>query len=120
VIRDGQGRFLLARRLPSAHLGGLWEFPGGGVEDGEDPEEALQRELWEELGVRVAVKEPLTFAWHRDEVKTVLLLFYTAVIVEGTPQGREGQEVGWFTAPELRKLPVPPADRFIVQHLVAE
>jgi 8-oxo-dGTP diphosphatase len=90
------------------------------VEEGEHPEEALRRELWEELGVQVAVEEPLTFAWHRDEVKTVLLLFYRAAIREGSPCGREGQEVGWFTRQQLRDLPVPPADRHLVRLLVGE
>lgn len=90
------------------------------MEDGEHPEEALRREVWEELGVQVAVEEPLTFAWHRDEVKTVLLLFYRAAIREGSPRGREGQEVGWFTRQQLRDLPVPPADRHLVQLLVGE
>jgi len=117
VIGDGQGRYLLARRLPSAHLGGLWEFPGGGIEDGESPIEALVRELREELGVEVEVGRPLTFAWHRDEVKAILLLFYEAKLKAGEPQGREGQAIGWFTPQEMGHLPVPPADQELIKLL---
>jgi 8-oxo-dGTP diphosphatase len=120
VLQGGDGRFLLARRRPGSHLAGLWEFPGGGVEEGEAPEDALIRELSEELGVRIAVTAPVTFAWHRDSVLTVLLLFYRASIVSGVPHGREGQEVGWFAASELADLPTPPADARLVAQLAAD
>ncbi len=117
VIRGQEGRYLLARRLPQAHLGGLWEFPGGGVEDGELPEAALVRELEEELGVRVNILGPRTFAWHREPGKDVLLLFYDAEIAHGNPRGLQGQEVAWFKAEELGRLPMPPADADLVRKL---
>ncbi len=110
VIEDLQGRFLLARRPPGSHLEGLWEFPGGAMEDGETPAQALVRELDEELGVTLAVGEPLTFAWHRDEARDVLLLFFSARVVGGEPQGREGQEIRWVPRGELAALAAPPAD----------
>jgi len=110
VIGDEHGRYLLARRRPGTHLAGLWEFPGGAMEEGETPAEALARELDEELGVRVEVGEPLTFAWHRDEGRDVILLFYAARIVGGIPGGREGQEVRWVERDELGALAAPPAD----------
>lgn len=119
VIADREGRFLVARRPEGRHLGGLWEFPGGGVETGEEPPEALERELREELGVEVRVGEPVTFAWHRDATRDVLLLFYRAWIVGGSPHGREGQAVRWVAPDELRRLPMPPADDSIVNTLVA-
>ncbi|MGQ9495607.1 MAG: 8-oxo-dGTP diphosphatase MutT [Thermoanaerobaculaceae bacterium] len=119
VIRDRQGRVLLARRLPSAHLGGFWEFPGGGVEEGESPEEALKRELKEELGVEVAVKRPITFAWHRDGRRTLLLLFYQAEIVKGVPVGQQGQEIRWVGVDELQAASMPPADQELVRLLKA-
>lgn len=117
VIRGQDGRYLLARRLPEAHLGGLWEFPGGGVEDGELPEEALVRELHEELGVKVQVLGPRTFAWHREPGRAVLLLFYDAAITQGTPRGLQGQEVAWFKPQELPGLPTPPADAELIRKL---
>ncbi|MFN3412991.1 MAG: (deoxy)nucleoside triphosphate pyrophosphohydrolase [Thermoanaerobaculum sp.] len=119
VIRGQDGRYLLARRLPKAHLGGLWEFPGGGVEDGELPEHALVRELHEELGVQIRVLAPRTFSWHREPEKAVLLLFYDAEITQGTPRGLEGQEIGWFAPEELAKLSTPPADAQLIRSLSA-
>lgn len=117
VIRGQDGRYLLARRLPGAHLGGLWEFPGGGVEDGELPEQALVRELKEELGVDARILGPRTFAWHREPGREVLLLFYDAEITFGVPRGLQGQELAWFKPEELRELPVPPADAQLMKSL---
>jgi 8-oxo-dGTP diphosphatase len=117
VIRREDGRFLLAQRPPGSHLEGLWEFPGGGVDDGEQAEAALARELDEELGVRVAVGEPVTFAWHREEGRCILLLFYAVRITGGEPHGREGQAVGWFLPGELSALETPPADAALVRAL---
>ena len=117
VVERDDGRILLARRLPDAHLGGLWEFPGGAVEDGETPEEALARELVEELGVRITVAEPVTFAFHRDEHRDVVLLFHAACIVQGEPRGLQGQEVRWFAREELAVLATPPADAALVRRL---
>jgi 8-oxo-dGTP diphosphatase len=110
VIQRDDGRFLLSRRAPGSHLGGLWEFPGGAVEDGETPGAALQRELLEELGVEVEVGEPVTFAFNRDRQREVVLLFFKARITRGVVIGREGQEVEWFAPAELPLLPMPPAD----------
>lgn len=120
VVRRDDGRFLLARRLPESHLGGLWEFPGGAVEDGESPPDALRRELLEELGVEVAVRAPVTFAFHRDQQRDVVLLFYEADIVSGEPGGRDGQEFGWFAASELPLLPTPPADAELIARLASD
>ena len=117
VVERDDGCFLLARRLPGAHLGGLWEFPGGAVEDGETPQEALARELDEELGVGIAVGEPITFAFHRDERRDVVLLFFAARIAAGAPHGLQGQEVRWFAASELAALATPPADAALMRHL---
>ena len=117
VVRRDDGRFLLSRRLPDSHLGGLWEFPGGAVEDGEGPDEALRRELLEELGVDIAVEAPITFAFHRDPQRDVVLLFYEARIVSGVPVGKQGQEMGWFTAAELASIATPPADAELIAGL---
>jgi len=106
-------RYLLARRPPGRYLEGLWEFPGGGVHEGEDPPVALARELLEELGVGSQVGEPLTFALHEGQNNRILLLFYRAAI-SGEPVGVEGQEIGWFTSQELAGLPLPPADAALV------
>jgi 8-oxo-dGTP diphosphatase len=120
VVRRDDGRFLLARRLAGSHLGGLWEFPGGAVEPGEAPAEGLKRELVEELGVTVAVGGPITFAFHRDDQRDVVLLFYAARIAEGEPRGLLGQEVGWFAVSDLALLPTPPADAELIARLTEE
>lgn len=120
VVERDDGCLLLARRPPGSHMAGLWEFPGGRVEDGETAEAALARELHEELGVEVEVGEPVTFAWHRDDAREILLLFYRASLRAGTPHGREGQDVGWFASSTLSALPTPPADAALVRALAGE
>jgi 8-oxo-dGTP diphosphatase len=117
VIRDAAGRILLARRPRAAHMGGLWEFPGGKVEDGESPPAALERELAEELAVTVAVREPITFAVHEEPGLRILLLFYEAVVVDGSPTPLEGQEIAWVAPSELAAYPMPPADAGLVGRL---
>ncbi len=117
VIRRDDGRYLVARRPAGRSMAGLWEFPGGAVEDGESAEAALARELNEELEVAVTVGDPLTFAWHRDARGEVLLLFYRAELGPGVPHGREGQEVRWVTPAELATLPTPPADAELIRRL---
>jgi 8-oxo-dGTP diphosphatase len=117
VIRGDDGRLLLARRPPGGHLEGVWEFPGGGVHDGEAAEAALRRELTEELGVTIQVGAPATFAWHRDAAREILLLFYEARIVAGEPTGLEGQEVRWFAPADLAGLETPPADADLIRRL---
>lgn len=119
VVQREDGRYLLARRPPGGHLAGLWEFPGGGVEDGETSETALVRELQEELGITVEVGEPVTFAWHRDDAREILLLFYRAALQGGVPQGCEGQEVAWFAPEELPALETPPADASLLRLLAS-
>jgi 8-oxo-dGTP diphosphatase len=120
VVQRDDGRFLLSRRAPDSHLGGLWEFPGGAVEDGETPSDALQREMLEELGVEVEVGQPVTFAFHRDRRRDVVLLFFMVRITRGVATGREGQEVGWFFPTELALLPTPPADAELIARLAQQ
>jgi 8-oxo-dGTP diphosphatase len=120
VIARPDSHLLLTRRRPGTHLGGLWEFPGGRVEDGERPEAALARELAEELAIEAEILDPLTFACHYDSEREVVLLFYRAAIRAGVPHGCEGQEVAWVPLAELAGLAMPPADAGLVSLLVRE
>lgn len=120
VIRDAEHRLLLAKRPDGAHMGGLWEFPGGKVEAGETPQEALQRELREELGVASVVGDPITFAVHSEPGRAIVLLFFSASVGESVPYAAEGQELAWVPPAELAAYPTPPADAELVRRLTAE
>jgi 8-oxo-dGTP diphosphatase len=117
VIRDDARRVLLTRRPVQKHMGGLWEFPGGKIRDGEHPSAALLRELREELGVEVSIQAPLTFAVHEEPGLRILLLFFAARLISGEPIGREGQDVRWVRPSELSAYPTPPADAELITRL---
>lgn len=112
ALIDVDGRVLLAQRPEGKPLAGLWEFPGGKVEAGETPEEALIRELQEELGINTwsSCLAPLTFASHSYEKFHLLMPLFACRRWEGTPMSNEGQALKWVKANELRDYPMPPAD----------
>jgi 8-oxo-dGTP diphosphatase len=118
VIRDDRGRILLTRRPEDTHMGGLWEFPGGKVEDGEDPRDALVRELREELAVEAAVGRPITFAIHSETGLRILLLFFDCSLEHGDPRPVDGQRMTWVEPGRLAEYPTPPADAELVRLLV--
>jgi 8-oxo-dGTP diphosphatase len=107
-------RVLLSQRKAGTHLAGAWEFPGGKVEAGEDPREALKRELREELGIDVQVGEIVDVTFHRyeDADKAVLLLFFEASRQKGSPAPRAIDVAAYRWAPgeSLRDEDFPPAD----------
>ena len=112
ALIDADGRILLAQRPEGKSLAGLWEFPGGKVEQGETPEIALIRELQEELGINTwsSCLAPLTFASHSYEDFHLLMPLFACRRWEGTPQPRESQTLKWVHARDLRDYPLPPAD----------
>ena len=93
-------------------MAGLWEFPGGKVEEGETPEAALIRELHEELGIETwgSCLAPLTFASHSYEDFHLLMPLFICRKWQGQPQSREGQRLKWVRGADLRSYPMPPAD----------
>lgn len=119
ALIDADGRVLMAKRPEGKTLAGLWEFPGGKVEEGERPETALIRELKEELGIDVTESclAPLTFASHAYENFHLLMPLYVCRRWKGIARGLEGQELKWLYAKELRDLPMPPADIPLIAHL---
>lgn len=117
VIRDGEERVLIALRPEDAMLGGLWEFPGGKREEGEELEETVRRELREELGVEVTVDKPLMKVDHAYSHLTVTLNVFLCSLDSGTPSARDSQEVRWVTLDELDEYPFPKANRAITEKL---
>ena len=120
ALVDADGRVLLAQRPTGKPMAGLWEFPGGKVEDGERPEQTLIRELKEELGILVneACLAPLTFASHSYPDFHLLMPLFVCRRWEGTPMELEGQELAWVRVNRLRDYPMPPADEPLVSHLM--
>ncbi|MDO7903134.1 Nudix family hydrolase [Pseudomonas sp. K1(2024)] len=114
VIRGEDGRILIARRADSQHQGGLWEFPGGKVESGEDVETALARELREELGIEVGASRPLIQVSHDYPDKQVLLDVREVTAFSGQPHGAEGQPLAWVSPRELPQYSFPEANTPIV------
>jgi 8-oxo-dGTP diphosphatase len=109
-----EGRVLVTQRKVGAHLEGLWEFPGGKVRPGEDPRDALVRELREEVGIEACAGEIVDVTFHRYEAvgKAVLLLFFEAHRAPSSPEPRalDVAAWAWATAAELHPSRFPPAD----------
>jgi 8-oxo-dGTP diphosphatase len=112
ALVDGDGRVLLAKRPKGRPLEGLWEFPGGKVEMGETPEQALVRELKEELSIDVSQTclAPFTFASHAYPDFHLLMPLYVCRRWKGDVAAIEGQELAWVRAVRLGDYQMPPAD----------
>ena len=117
VITDSRGRYLLNRREGNRDLVGLWEFPGGKREAGETSEQALQRELREELGVEVSVGACIIQVPQRYPDKTLVLEVRHISTVQGRPRGHEGQAITWVAPDKLHRYSMPPADLPVVAAL---
>ena len=123
ALISSDGKVLMQQRPRNKAHGGLWEFPGGKLEPGETPEQAIVREIDEELGVSVEATDlsPLSFAGERpgSGKRPVLLLLYTASHWQGAPQALEaGTQVFWASVDELLALPMPPLDVPLAQTLI--
>lgn len=118
VCIDG-ARVLLTQRPTGTHLAGAWEFPGGKLEPGESPEEALAREMREECGVEVEVGEVLDVTFWRYPRKNVLLLFHAARIVEGPVRDLGVAAHVWATREALDGYAFPPADERVLARIKA-
>jgi 8-oxo-dGTP diphosphatase len=120
ALVDADGRVLVARRPEGKTMAGLWEFPGGKVDDGERPEAALIRELREELGIDVseACLAPLTFASHAYDDFHLLMPLYVCRRWKGEVRSQENQALRWVKPLRLRDLSMPPADIPLIAHLI--
>jgi 8-oxo-dGTP diphosphatase len=121
ALIDVDGRVLIAQRPEGKAMAGLWEFPGGKIETGEQPEQSLIRELREELGITVKPEclAPLTFASHSYPDFHLLMPLYVCRRWEGFVEAREKQRLKWVRPNELRNYPMPPADEPLISHLTA-
>ena len=124
ALVDADGRVLLGQRAADKHMGGMWEFPGGKVHAGETPENALVRELKEELGIDISQSclAPFTFASHTYAIPEnksfhLLMPLFICRVWQGTVQGMEGQALKWVRPNDMGKIDMPPADRPLVAML---
>ncbi len=112
-----EGKLLIAQRHASAHLGGLWEFPGGKREDNETFEECLVREIREELGIEMSVGEFFEEITHAYPEKTVRLKFFICKLIRGEPQPLGCAAFKWIKKSELANYKFPTADAQLLQNL---
>jgi 8-oxo-dGTP diphosphatase len=120
ALVDSDNRVLIAQRPEGKALAGLWEFPGGKIDPSERPEEALIRELHEELGIVVkeACLAPLTFASYAYPDFHLMMPLYICRRWEGLVSSRENQALKWVRPRELRQYPMPPADEPLIPALI--
>lgn len=114
---DKAKSILLAKRPDHLHQGGLWEFPGGKLEQGEKPRDALSRELKEELGIELLAASPLMDVSHDYGDKAVFLDIWQVNDFKGQEQGLEDQELRWVPLAELDQYAFPAANVAIVERL---
>lgn len=118
LIQEGQ--ILIAQRPLDKHMGGCWEFPGGKLERGETPEEALRRELREELDIEVDVGRIYHAVAHSYPEKDVLLLFYRCRLLRGVPRAVEEAQVRWAKKEELDAFHWADADWPVVRQILQD
>lgn len=115
VIQNSEQKYLITKRALSAHQGGLWEFPGGKLEPGETVQQALKREIFEELGLNIESSTPLIRIKHDYTDKTVLLDVWQVEKYCGNAKGNEGQALRWVDLNEFSQYNFPAANYPIIK-----
>ncbi len=108
---------LIALRPDHLHQGGLWEFPGGKVDTGEDPAKALAREVEEELAISIVTSKPVFQITHDYSDRSVMLDIWDVTEFSGEPVGNEGQQIAWVSREALNQYAFPEANRPIIEYL---
>jgi 8-oxo-dGTP diphosphatase len=117
IVKNPDNQYLISLRPTDVHQGGKWEFPGGKVEQGEQPEQAMCRELFEEVGL-TAVDYQLLETKYFDYGDTALnLYFYLVTGFSGQAQGKEGQPIKWVSKAELASYEFPKANKTVIANL---
>jgi len=119
VIINSEGHILIAKRPDHVHQGGLWEFPGGKVEANESLETALERELFEELGIELVACQPLLGIHHDYSDKQVFLDVWSVTAFSGEAYGREQQPIRWVASEALCEYGFPEANQPIIKALLS-
>ena len=114
--RDRQ-RILIDRRLPEGELAGYWEFPGGKIELGESPEEALARELSEELGIEAEIGELKLSVTHSYNDVGIVILFYEVLYWKGEPKAKHHLMLEWIYPEELKDRSIPDANKKVLEKI---
>ncbi|OUL17557.1 DNA mismatch repair protein MutT [Nostoc sp. RF31YmG] len=117
VIWNEQEQILIDRRRAGGAMGGLWEFPGGKIEPGETVEECIQREIYEELGIEIAVGEHLITIDHTYTELRVTLTVHHCRHLTGIPQALECDEIRWVSLADLEQFAFPKANVQIIAAL---
>ena len=117
IIVDNEKKVLLNKRKKNTILSGYWEFPGGKVKPNETPAQALSRELFEELGIKIGATDTLDSIAYQYAEFDVLLLPFRIIDYKGTLRGLEGQELMWCSFNRLQNLKILPANRFLIERL---
>ncbi len=119
LLQNEQNQILITERPEGKFMAGYWEFPGGKIEENETPEEALQRELYEEIGIEVDLKDldPFYFISSPYPEYHALLPIFHIIRWKGTPEGKEGQRLAWVSIEEMDTIHFLPANKPIIEHL---
>ena len=111
------GKFLIAKRQKGSHLAGYWEFPGGKLEKGESPQDCLEREIEEELGIRIRAGQVLLTVEHAYEDKTISLYVMNGSVLSGQPRALECQAFKWVQIGDFQNFVFPPPDLKVIDYL---
>ena len=117
IIVDTEKKVLLNKRKKNTILSGYWEFPGGKVKPNETPAQALSRELFQELGIKIGATDTLDSIAYQYAEFDVLLLPFRIIDYKGTLRELEGQELMWCSFNQLQKVKILPANRLLIERL---